>query len=167
MATNERNWTSCLTTFYDVLTQVISVLDVTTDIWVCISFHLNGRKTFFIISLTILSLAMVSYTSAFAKYFCDDTWTPYPRNPVRDRILLFLLALPFSPILPFAFHYPEKAEYLFGNLFGLCGVTVKSNINDSSSATASKFKQFFEEKIQKHLGFILESLIEGMAFYTV
>merc|ERR1712176_1150824 len=31
----------------------------------------------------------------------------------------------------------------------------------NTSKKASKFKQFFEEKIEKHLGFILESLIEA------
>ena len=148
--------TSCLTSFYDVLTQVISVLDVTTDIWVCITFHLDGRESFFTISLMILLLAMISYAGAFAKYFSRSY------DDCSDRIALFFLSLPFAPILPFAFHYPDKAEDFFDRIFCFCGISVRSTINDQSSAGASKFKQFFEEKIQKHLGFILESLIEGI-----
>ena len=158
MATKERHWTSCFGTFYDVLTQVISVLDVTTDIWVCISFHLDGRKTFFVISLTILSLAMISYAAAFTTYF-------HGNQDCNNRFHLFFLALPFAPILPFAFHYPDQAEGFFSRIFCLCLISVKSSIDDSSSSEASKFKQFFEEKVEKHMGFILESLIEGICLY--
>ena len=152
--TNSRS-AICLGSVYDIIAQSISVLDVTTDIWVCITFYLDDRKTFFSISLTILLLALISYTAAFVKFFSDSSRT-------RDRVRLFLLALPFSPLLPFAFFHAKKSESCFGRLFDRCGIRIRNKVDQSTSKKASKFKQFFEKKIQKHFGFILESLVEGI-----
>jgi len=153
MAVNSQRLGVCLGNTYDILTQVISVLDVVTDIWVCITFRQEDRNIFFAISLSILVMALLSYSFAFVKYF-DGGWDN------ANAVLLFFLILPFSPILPFAFHYPDTTESIF-DCFGICGANVAYQMKKSKTDTASKFKQFFEEKIEKHMGFILESLIEA------
>ena len=169
MASSESRLGGCIGTCYDIIAQSISVLDVTTDIWVCVTFYLDGRRTFFAISLGILLLALISYTAAFVKFFEYDDGRPIGRRSDRTkkRIKLFFLALPFSPLLPFAFFHAKKSEACFSRVFGRCGISVKSHIYDSASKSASKFKQFFEKKIEKHFGFILESLVEGTSIWKM
>ena len=157
MATKEARYAVCLGLLYDIIAQSISVLDVTTDIWVCVNFYLDDRKTFFALSLTILLLALVSYTTAFVKFFSDN-------HDFKYKVVLFWMVLPFSPLLPFAFFYPDQSEALFNRLFGCCRIPIRSDVSTSTSGTASKFKQFFEKKIEKHFGFILESLVEGILY---
>ena len=159
MSTKDSKWTACFGLCYDIIAQSISVLDVTTDIWVCVKFYLDGRQTFFAISLTILLLALVSYTAAFVTIF-DGSYR------FRDRVTLFIVTLPLSPLLPFAFYYGDRAESFFNKLFECMrlggSVRIRANQDTSTTSRASKFKQFFEKKIEKHFGFILESLVEGI-----
>ena len=57
--------TTCCNLIYDILTILISIADVTTDIIVLIGFYNSDRMTFFTISLIILILAQCSYSMAF------------------------------------------------------------------------------------------------------
>ena len=169
---------SCATRAYDILAQVISVLDVTTgltcstfpdhwydsqscfntaDIWVCVSFYLDERKVLFALSLTILVLALVSYTAAFVNQFSGS-------GQFVPQVTLFFLALPLSPILPFVFFYADETQEYVSRLFHCCGISIQRHRRSAPTSSATKFKQFFEEKIEKHMGFILESLIEGIQY---
>ena len=61
---------------YDTLTILISIADVTTDIIVLISFYNQGRISFFVISLIILSLAQLAYSTLFLfRYDVFDSGT--------------------------------------------------------------------------------------------
>ena len=51
---------------YDILTILISIADVATDVWVLIDFYNKDRMVFFGISFAILILAQCSYSIAFA-----------------------------------------------------------------------------------------------------
>lgn len=60
---------------YDILTILISIADVATDIIVLIDFYNKDRMTFFGISLSILILAQCSYSIAFmARFNTLDEW---------------------------------------------------------------------------------------------
>merc|ERR1719242_326077 len=50
---------------YDILTILISIADITTDIMVLISYYINERMTFFWISLSILLTAQIGYVLLF------------------------------------------------------------------------------------------------------
>ncbi len=140
---------------YDVLAQSISVLDVTTDIIVCVEFYRHGRIVFFAISLTILCLALIAYTAAFVHFFSGE-------HKFSKQVGLFFTSLPLSPLIPFVFYYADKKDSIFQKVLkSVCCFSIDFN-SSSGSKEASKFKQFFESKIEKHLGFILESLVEGM-----
>ena len=56
----------CCNMSYDLLTILISIADVTTDIIVLIDFYNKDRMVFFGISLAILILAQCSYSIACA-----------------------------------------------------------------------------------------------------
>eukprot|EP01083_Nonionella_stella_P150455 479296_1 len=61
---------ACLTFSYDVLGHVISVLDVTTDIIVCIGFYQKDRMVFFAISFTILYSKETPLSKFLVKHCC-------------------------------------------------------------------------------------------------
>ena len=56
----------CLNAGYDILTILISIADVATDIIVLIDWYNKERMAFFFISLSILILAQCAYSIAFA-----------------------------------------------------------------------------------------------------
>eukprot|EP01084_Bolivina_argentea_P310325 536961_1 len=146
---------SCFGKLYDILAQVISILDVTTDIIVCIEFYQNDRMIFFNISLTILCLALIAYDIAFIQQFsCESN--------CFKQIGLFLTLIPISPLIPLIFYYAGYDSTKFGNLienYYCFNIYFERQSTDNESA--SKFKQFYENKVSKHLGFILESLVEA------
>ena len=51
---------------YDLLTILVSIADVVTDVIVLIDFYNKDRMIFFGISLAILILAQCAYTMAFS-----------------------------------------------------------------------------------------------------
>ena len=60
---------SCNTS-YDVLTIIISMADVATDIVVLVDFYNKERTAFFGISLAILIMAQCSYSIGCAARYC-------------------------------------------------------------------------------------------------
>ena len=62
----------CLNMSYDLLTILISIADVATDIIVLIDFYNKDRMVFFGISLAILILAQCAYSIAFAMRYSSN-----------------------------------------------------------------------------------------------
>eukprot|EP01083_Nonionella_stella_P175374 610516_1 len=145
---------SCLTISYDVLGQVISVLDVTTDIIVCIGFYQKDRMVFFGISLTILCLALIAYDMAFVLRFS--------REKNGGDLALFACLLPVSPFLPFVFYFTDSNDKPLSKFLEkhCCGFNIKMD-PPWAPEDASKLRKFMESKVEKHLGFILEALVEA------
>ena len=146
--------TSFLTKLYDILGQVISILDVTTDVMVCIGFYQNDRMVFFGISLAILLLANIAYDITFVARFSRET--------AAGSFGLFLVLLPISPLIPFILYFTDTnerplSEFLEEN----CCFTIQMD-TAYIPADASKLRKFMEEKLAKHSGFIIEALVEGM-----
>eukprot|EP01083_Nonionella_stella_P066301 174456_1 len=147
----------CVGRLYDILAQVISVLDVTTDIMICYQFYAHGRIIFFTISLAILILALMSYSVLFVNVFSGE-------SQCSRNLALFMVLLPVSPLIPFVFYYsgyPQKPDACLSIILKkICCFELDFD-GPSPSKNASKFKQFFEKKVEQHAGFIIESLIEA------
>ena len=149
--------TSFLTKFYDVLGQVISILDVTTDVMVCIGFYQKDRMVFFGISLTILILACIAYDITFVARFSRE-------KPAGD-FGLFCVLLPISPLIPFILYFTDTNERPLSKFLETnCCFKVRMD-TAYIPADASKLRKFMEEKLAKHAGFIIEALVEGMTIF--
>eukprot|EP01084_Bolivina_argentea_P059277 108227_1 len=148
------NCEKCLTTSYDILGQIISILDVTTDVIVCVGFYQKGRMAFFGISLTIICLALIAYDVAFVGRFS--------REKYGGDIALFICLLPVTPLMPFIFYFADTRESPLSKLIEnyCCGFNIQME-NPYIPDDASKLRKFMEEKIEKHFGFIIEALVEA------
>eukprot|EP01083_Nonionella_stella_P220767 789499_1 len=149
---------TCCNIGYDLLTIVISIADVATDIIVLIDFYNKERMSFFTISLTILILAQCSYAMACAVRFNTlDNWRAH------NSCLAFCCLLPFGTLVAFMIYFASEETGLecFRN-FMHDGLNLKLNnslfkvkVRDSNIVT------WIKKKLDKHLGFILEAAIEA------
>eukprot|EP01084_Bolivina_argentea_P246471 412479_1 len=140
---------------YDLLTILISIADITTDIIVLIDFWMKGRTTFFAISLVILILAQCSYSIAFALRFDTiDEWG------TAKSFAAFCCMLPFGTFVAFFMYFAnEEAGCLndfITHTLKLDGDGMFYIRNDDS-----KMVQWIKRKLDRHLGFLLESVIEA------
>eukprot|EP01084_Bolivina_argentea_P227906 384993_1 len=140
---------------YDILAQVISILDVTTDVIVCIQYYQNDRMIFFGISLAILCLACIAYDITFTGTYCDET-------KICKKIAFFLVVLPISPFVPFLmFFTSDPTSALSKYLNNQCCFNMYFGDRVSTDENSSKLRQFMEAKIMKHIGFIVEAFVEA------
>merc|ERR1719295_2122286 len=128
----------CVSRSYDLLAQIINILDVVTDLIVCIEFYHKDRMVFFGISVSILSLAHIAYVMAFM--------IKYSREEYCGILVLFFADHKNSCLAPFlesccCFNISLSSEYIPDD--------------------ASKLRKFMEEKIEAHAGFIIEALVEA------
>lgn len=155
MAPNCGNQT-CLALCYDILAQVISILDVATDVIVCIQYYENDRMVFFGISLTILLLALIAYDIAFVFSIENET-------KAYKHLLMFLVVLPFSPFVPYLMYFiANNDSFVAEMLESICCFQIHLQDRISAQDNVSKLRQFMEQKLQRHLGFLIEALVEGM-----
>ena len=140
---------------FDVIAAIVSLLDLATDLIILVTWYQQERMVFFYISLSILILAQLSYVSIF--YYNHGTW-----DRVCYSILSVLCTLPFAPLLSFIFYLVSKNDSIvrkFIDKFLLCfHFDWNENYVD---AQASPQQQYLDEKIYKHLGFLLEAMIEA------
>ena len=163
MAREALSTACCLGVFYDIVAQIISVLDVATDVIVCAGFYEKQRMEFFGISLCIILLALIAYTTAF-------TWKN-ARGSERQVVCFWLCLLPFSPMLPFIFYFTDSndtqlAKYITARALKWFDFQILFDRNHEST-DVSALRLFMEKKIAKHFGFIIESLVEGMCFVFI
>ena len=140
---------------YDILAQIISILDVTTDIIICIQYYQNDRMVFFGISAAIIILAFIAYDIAFVYTIENET-------EIHQHILMFMTVLPFSPFVPYLLYFIANDESCVADfLESVCCFEIDFNHGIYSSKNVSKLRQFMEDKLERHLGFIIEALVEG------
>ena len=151
--------TTCLGTLYDIMAQIISILDVTTDVIVCIQYYQRDRMVFFGISITILILALIAYDIAFFINFCDESSN-------GKKLALFLFMLPFTPFVPYILYFTADDTSFVSRCLErkCCCFDLYVRDRNSTSDNVSKLRQFMETKIIKHLGFIIEALVEGLLY---
>ena len=144
-----------LTRLYDVLTILISIADVATDIWVIYNYKIEKRNTFFIISLIILIVAQLSYVIAFMLRFQQDGSKNCKQMTLRYIGLISIL-LPLAPFMSFIFYLLsfEHVKNTFYHYTSRCGFYDHFNINTSDDQ--AKITVWLNKKLKIHMGFILE-----------
>ena len=140
--------------FYDIITMVISVLDLITDVLVMIDYYNNGHDYFFTCSLIILIFAQLSYCLAFSIRHSN---TYLPRYVY---FLVFICCLPFSPIISFVFYFTTDQGFC-SDLLDSCPLFNITYSSADSGQNESKFRVWFKQKLDKHIGFILEAACEA------
>ena len=152
-----------LTNCYDILTILISVADVTTDAWVIYNFKIGKRNTFFIIALIVMVFAQCSYAMAFMLRFkVPDT---SKKSSCGYRLTVFLLILPLTPFMSFIFYWcTEFPQNGFIRLLEkYFDIEDRIDIQHGFSNTNQpKLMIWIKKKAKKHMGFILEAMIEAL-----
>ena len=111
MAPNSEENNNCCNVLYDILTILISIADIATDIIVLISFYNQARTAFFAISLVILIIAQMCYAVLFI-------WRYNPQVGDCAVILLFIFLLPFGTIVSFLVYFTDDTESAFSKWLG-------------------------------------------------
>ena len=160
MATNATETRDkCINILYDIVTIVISIADITTDVIVLLSFYSQSRTNFFIISLVILIIAHVAYSAAFILRFrvlADyELWQAF---------VVFLVLLPFGSLVAFIIYFTEDYDSKFAKWFeNLTGLDVEHGFEYIwGRKERSKMAQFMIKKLSKNIGFIIEAGIEAL-----
>ena len=148
-----------LTNSYDLITILISIADVSTDIWVIYKFKNENRNTFFIIALVVMILAQLSYAIAFMMRFnVKAHGRPYSIL-LRRRLCLFLMILPLTPVISFIFYwctvYPKNCFLQFMKTW----LGVRDELEYTVNENQAPMLVWIEKKINKHIGFILEGFV--------
>ena len=139
---------------FDMLAAIISLSDIITDIIVTVDFYQKDRMVFFGLSLTFIILAQLAYIFAFIVEI------GYESKPGRV-FLMFLLLIPFAPILSFIFYLTEDPNSFMCKFLQKWFPFDVSFGSVSIDASKPKLKQWMKRKLRKHLGFIMEALIEA------
>jgi len=141
---------------FDTVSAVVSLLDLCTDVIILVSWHQQNRMVFFWISVCILILAQLSYITIF--YYNHGT-----RNDPCHSMLSLMCTIPFAPILSFVFYLVSDSNSFLRSFIDdylLCfNFEWTDNFYQDSNQTAQR--QFLEHKLAKHLGFLMEALIEA------
>eukprot|EP01083_Nonionella_stella_P069108 184067_1 len=149
--------TRCCNKTYDVLTILVSMADVATDIIVLIDFYNKDRMVFFGISLAILILAQCSYAMVCAiRFDTIDNWEPY------NACLGFCCILPFGTLVAFCIYCAshEAGWRRFRDFLDRCHLDTNSSMF-SIRDRDNKLVKWIKTKLERHIGFILEAAIEA------
>ena len=110
MADESEENNNCINVTYDILTILISIADIVTDVIVLISFYNKERTAFFAISLVILIIAQICYSVLFI-------WRYKPQISDCSVILLFFALLPFGTIVSFLVYFTDDKDSAFSEWF--------------------------------------------------
>ena len=151
-----------LTNCYDILTILISIADVTTDIWVIYNFKIAKRDTFFIIALIVMILAQFSYAIAFILRFRGHGTANHDAEVVRCR--MFFCILPLTPVMSFLFFWCTESpdNCLMKFLKWHFNVEDAMDHGDQINPNQAKLLIWIKKKAAKHMGFILEAMVEAL-----
>ena len=144
---------------FDIIAAIVSLLDLATDLIILVTWYQNDRMIFFWISLSILLLAQMSYITIF--YYNHGTW-----DNVCHSIISVIFTIPFAPILSFIFYIvSDKESVLRKILDSKCCLCFNFEWGENYVDTqSSPQQQYLSDKLYKHLGFLLEAMIEGICF---
>ena len=143
---------------FDIITVIVSLLDLSTDLIILLSWYAQGRMEFFWISLSILLLAQLSHVTLF--YYNHGRMSDH----CCHTALSVLCTLPFAPFLSFIFYLVADTDsklrafieripcftFEWGSL-----IDTNSSLVDANSTPQ---QQYAMEKLYRHLGFLLEHI---------
>ena len=134
--------TSLISISYDILTILVSIADVVTDIVVLIDFYSKDRMTFFGNSLGILILAHCGYAFTVSFRFAFEYWSGCL------VFLCFCFMLPFGTLGAFCVYF---ANYqVFKSI--LRYMELDTNLWFEPDDSDSNFTKWLKTKLDKHLG---------------
>ena len=145
---------------FDIVSAVVSLLDLVTDIIILITWYNQDRMTFFWISISILILAQISYITVF--YYNHGDSFGYWWDNLHSFISL-LCTIPCAPFLSFIFWAVSENDAPlrdFIDNYLLCYNFDWNTFHVSLNQSAKR--QWLESTLYKHLGFICEALVEGI-----
>ena len=149
---DEEEGNKCLNILYDMVTIIISIADISTDIIVLISFYIDGRTTFFVISLIILIISQLCYAVAFIWRYDihhDDN--------IFVIVLIFCCILPIGWIVSFMFYFTDDKNSFCSKQFDK--YSRQNWYNDSLkddmlSKSQSKMTRWIIKKLSRHIGMV-------------
>ena len=141
-----------LNSLYDVITGLLSVVDLVTDVLVMIEYYNKGYMIFFTISLIVILFAQISYSIAFLL----RTWDRYA--DCWDHSIVFAASLIFAPILSFVMYFMAKYEWCRDTIESCCLNAINFE-EPESKQHVTELQAWMQEKIYKHIGFILGTFI--------
>eukprot|EP01084_Bolivina_argentea_P189193 325429_1 len=156
---NKTNSTDIINYIFDILTAIISLLDLITDIIVTIQYYYEEKYSFFITSLLILLAAQISYITIFKyryRYLEEDEKALTTFQKIKYSLCLVLL----SPILSFIFYFAadenDRLTKFLDDRFKLkFHVFIES---DKDEKNEPKMIKWMKKKLGSHVGFIAESI---------
>ena len=148
---------SILNYSYDILTICISISDVVTDVLVIYDFKIKRRHAFFIIALIVMILAQLSYFVAFMIRFAKDS-----RASHGQKLLLFLCALPLTPVMSFIFFWLSFENNCIIERLEHYGFFDSMYVDATTNKNQAPILVWVETKLVKHLGFVMEAIIEAL-----
>ena len=133
---------------FDIMSIVISLLDLATDIFVMSIWYSLGRMAFFWIGFSLLILAQLSYVVLF--YFNHE-----PRSFMHlcGALCCTLPCIPFYSIL---FYLVGDKESCFRDFDYFCTFNTASTYSEDPA-----LQQYLDQKLFRNLGFLLESICEA------
>ena len=151
-----------LTNSYDLLAILISLADVTTDVWVIYNYKVSGRQLFFDISLTAMIIAHLSYAIAVVARFKGLIWS----HPFK-HFCLFVISIPLTPFMSFIFFLIS-----FDDNNCILKVLADFGFHDEFSWRRVTKRQasmliWIRTKLSKHAGFIMEGVLFFLPFNFV
>ena len=146
---------------YDIITILISIADISTDVIVLISFYIEGRTTLFVISLIILIMAQLCYAVAFIwRYEVFDD------SNIWVIIFVFCCLLPIGWIVSFIFYFTDDEDSWCSTQFykikrsqWTIDCSFKNNMLHKNQSAMTRW---IITKLSKHMGFIIEAGIEAL-----
>ena len=133
---------------FDVLSIVISLLDLSTDIYILIQWNLDENMEFFWIGLSVLILAQMSYVIMF--YISHE-----PRGAC-EFIITLLCTCWCIPIYSILFYFASDEHSILRKWTYLRWNTYTDNPKHSPTM------QMLARKMYKNRGFIMEAMIEAL-----
>eukprot|EP01084_Bolivina_argentea_P194785 334283_1 len=138
---------------YDVITALISLFDMITDVWILIQWYYQDRMVFFSLSLTILLLANFSYTIVFNTRYRDF----YP-----CKICFFSwILLPIAPFLSIIMYFIDAC----GNEYECAGYIFETRSErrwtENPTKNGGEPIKWMQHKLSKHIGFVLQAIMEA------
>ena len=139
---------------FDIFTAGISLADIACDIAVAVDFYQRGQLIYFWASVFIFGAAQAAYAFLFVAAFGRHRSNAY-------RTLCFVLALPFSQLVPVftlleSLHLPAVSKLLRR-------VGLRPTVEDATATSdGDSLWALMQRKTQAHAGFLVEALVEAI-----
>jgi len=170
-------WFQLVDVFHDAFTVTFSLVDIMTDVLVCIEFYQNEHMIFFWCSIAIFCIAQLSYAFLFV-----GTWAADHRN--TSKVFIFTAVLPFGQLIPVfiwleSFRIPwidkclttlqlkptglsEQRDVALGYTDGTGRRPEAVESVSESAADEDSLWAYIQQKYAAHAGFLAEAFIEAI-----